>query len=75
MASFFTTAFYHFVTINDIKNIQNIIQYEKEKRYIEQISAQTIWMKILEAQIETGTPYILPKDHINNKSNQKSPYP
>jgi len=26
MASFFTTAFYHFVTINDIKNIQNIIQ-------------------------------------------------
>ena len=47
-------------------------QYESEGRYIKQIDAQKIWMKILEAQIETGTPYMLYKDSINEKSNQKN---
>ena len=47
-------------------------QYENEGRFIKQIPAQKIWMKILEAQIETGTPYMLYKDSINNKSNQKN---
>ena len=46
------------------------LQYEEEGRYIEQIPAQTIWMKILEAQIETGTPYMAYKDAVNTKSNQ-----
>ena len=31
-----------------------------------------VWCKILETQIETGTPYVLFKDHCNNKSNQKN---
>jgi|TARA_B110000259_G_C14032589_1_gene407443 ribonucleoside-diphosphate reductase alpha subunit len=47
-------------------------QYENEGRYIKQIDAQKIWMKILEAQMETGTPYMLYKDSINKKSNQKN---
>ena len=36
------------------------------------IKAQTLWMKILESQIETGMPYMCFKDHANNKSNQKN---
>ena len=36
------------------------------------IKAREIWSKILESQIETGTPYILYKDHCNEKSNQKN---
>ena len=48
------------------------IKYEGEGRYTKQIDAQKIWMKILEAQIETGTPYMLYKDSINKKSNQKN---
>jgi len=47
-------------------------QYESQGKFIKQIDAQKIWMKILEAQIETGTPYMLYKDSINNKSNQKN---
>ena len=34
-------------------------------------SARDIWFAILEAQIETGTPYIMYKDHCNRKSNQQ----
>ena len=48
------------------------IQYENEGKYIKQIKAQKIWYKILEAQIETGTPYMLYKDAVNMKSNQKN---
>lgn len=48
------------------------IKYEKEGRAKETIKAQQLWFKILEAQIETGTPYILYKDHANRKSNQKN---
>jgi ribonucleoside-diphosphate reductase alpha chain len=36
------------------------------------IQAQDLWTKIMDAQMETGTPYILYKDHANNKSNQKN---
>ncbi len=36
------------------------------------VPARELWNKILESQIETGTPYILYKDHANNKSNQKN---
>ena len=46
------------------------LQYESEGRFIKQIEAQKIWMKILEAQIETGTPYMAYKDAVNTKSNQ-----
>ncbi len=46
-------------------------KYEKEGRYRKQIKAQDLWFEILEAQIETGTPYMLYKDAANRKSNQK----
>lgn len=47
-------------------------KYEIEGRYRKQIRAQELWIKILESQIETGTPYMLYKDHANRKSNQKN---
>merc|ERR1719188_2419336 len=36
------------------------------------VSAQQLWFRILEAQMETGTPYMLYKDHANSKSNQQN---
>jgi ribonucleoside-diphosphate reductase alpha subunit len=47
-------------------------KYENEKRYRKKIKAREIWKYILNSQIETGTPYILFKDSINKKSNQKN---
>ena len=47
-------------------------QYETEKRYIRQISARDLWIKILDSQMETGTPYILYKDAVNRKSNHQN---
>lgn len=47
-------------------------KYEKEKRYMKQVSAQILWKAIIEAQVETGTPYMLYKDSCNRKSNQKN---
>jgi ribonucleoside-diphosphate reductase alpha chain len=47
-------------------------KYESEGKYRKQVKAQDIWFEILEAQIETGTPYILYKDAANKKSNQKN---
>lgn len=44
-------------------------KYEKEGRARKTIKAQDLWFEILESQIETGTPYILYKDHANKKSN------
>ncbi|MCA6380416.1 MAG: ribonucleoside-diphosphate reductase subunit alpha [Cytophagales bacterium] len=46
-------------------------KYEKEGKYRKQVKAQDLWFEILEAQIETGTPYMLYKDAANRKSNQK----
>ncbi|GAB4017916.1 MAG: ribonucleoside-diphosphate reductase subunit alpha [Bdellovibrio sp.] len=47
-------------------------QYEKEGRAKKTIRAQDLWFHILESQIETGSPYMLYKDSINEKSNQKN---
>ncbi len=47
-------------------------KYENEGKYRKQVKAQDIWFEVLEAQIETGTPYILYKDAANKKSNQKN---
>jgi len=47
-------------------------KYEKEGKGRETIKAQDLWFEILEAQIETGTPYMLFKDAANKKSNQKN---
>lgn len=47
-------------------------KYVAENKYTKKIKAQDIWLKVLESQIETGTPYILYKDQVNKKSNQKN---
>ena len=47
-------------------------QYEKEGKARNVIPARKVWNAILSSQIETGTPYILYKDNINKKSNQKN---
>ena len=47
-------------------------KYEEEGRGRKTIKAQELWYKIIEAQIETGTPYMLYKDAANIKSNQKN---
>ncbi|XP_070496325.1 ribonucleoside-diphosphate reductase large subunit [Chironomus tepperi] len=46
--------------------------YEAEGRYIRQVKAQDLWFAIIEAQVETGTPYMLYKDSCNRKSNQQN---
>ena len=47
-------------------------RYEKEGRGRKTISAQKLWFKVLDSQIETGTPYLLYKDPANKKSNQQN---
>lgn len=47
-------------------------KYEEEGRYIRQVKAQVLWKAIIEAQVETGTPFMLYKDACNRKSNQKN---
>ena len=47
-------------------------QYEADGRGRETIPAQKLWFEILDAQIETGTPYLVYKDAANKKSNQKN---
>ncbi|MEZ4777894.1 MAG: ribonucleoside-diphosphate reductase subunit alpha [Flavobacteriaceae bacterium] len=47
-------------------------KYEAEDKGRKTIKARELWEKILESQIETGTPYMLYKDAANRKSNQKN---
>ncbi len=47
-------------------------RYEAEGKGRKTIKAQDLWFKILESQIETGTPYMLYKDAANAKSNQQN---
>jgi len=47
-------------------------KYEKEGKGRKTIKAQDLWFKVLESQIETGTPYMLYKDAANKKSNQQN---
>ncbi|MEP2690124.1 ribonucleoside-diphosphate reductase subunit alpha [Maribacter dokdonensis] len=48
------------------------LQYEAEGKGRKTVKARELWEKILESQIETGTPYMLYKDAANRKSNQKN---
>ncbi|MAY53498.1 MAG: ribonucleoside-diphosphate reductase subunit alpha [Flavobacteriaceae bacterium] len=48
------------------------LKYEAEDKGRKTIKARELWEKILESQIETGTPYMLYKDAANRKSNQKN---
>ena len=51
---------------------KNYARLEKEGKGRRVVKARLLWQKVLEAQIETGTPYILFKDAANIKSNQKN---
>ncbi|MET7028921.1 ribonucleoside-diphosphate reductase subunit alpha [Sediminicola luteus] len=66
---------------NECPNLFNIHSEEFEALYLKYeaagkgrktIKARELWEKILESQIETGTPYMLYKDAANRKSNQKN---
>ena len=50
----------------------NYTRLEQEGKGRQVVKARQLWQKILEAQIETGTPYVLFKDSANKKSNQKN---
>ena len=47
-------------------------RYENEGKARKTINARELWFKVLDAQMETGTPYLLYKDACNHKSNQKN---
>ncbi len=47
-------------------------KYEKAGKGRKTIKARELWEKVVESQVETGTPYILYKDACNEKSNQKN---
>ena len=48
------------------------VDYESKGYGKKTVKARDLWNKVLESQVETGTPYILYKDSINEKSNQKN---
>lgn len=47
-------------------------KYESEGRARKTVNARDLWFRILDAQMETGTPYLLFKDAANKKSNQQN---
>jgi ribonucleotide reductase alpha subunit len=47
-------------------------KYTSEGRAVRTVKARELWFKILDSQMETGTPYLLYKDPANEKSNQKN---
>lgn len=47
-------------------------RYEREGKGMRKVKAQTLWFAILEAQVETGNPFMLFKDTANRKSNQRN---
>jgi ribonucleoside-diphosphate reductase alpha subunit len=46
--------------------------YEARGMFVRQVKARELWRHIVECQIETGFPFMLYKDHVNEKSNQKN---
>merc|ERR1719327_449234 len=48
------------------------MRFEQEGIQRKTVKAQHLWFRILESQMETGTPYMLYKDHCNRKSNQQN---
>jgi ribonucleoside-diphosphate reductase alpha subunit len=48
------------------------LSYEEKSKGKQEINARDLWLKILDSQMETGTPYLLYKDSANKKSNQKN---
>lgn len=47
-------------------------EYERNNKQVKKMNARDLWYRILDAQMETGTPYLLYKDACNQKSNQKN---
>ncbi|AOA62354.1 Ribonucleotide-diphosphate reductase subunit [Komagataella phaffii CBS 7435] len=65
----------HAKGLNDVYGEQfNLLyaEYEKKGMYVRKIPAQQLWNAIVDAQIETGTPFMLYKDSCNRKSNQSN---
>jgi len=48
------------------------LKFEEAGKGRKTVKAQQLWFRILESQMETGTPYMLYKDHCNRKSNQQN---
>jgi ribonucleoside-diphosphate reductase alpha chain len=48
------------------------LKYETESRARKTVNARELWFKILDSQMETGTPYLLFKDSVNRKTNQSN---
>lgn len=48
------------------------MKYEKEEKFVRQVKAQELYNAIIISQLETGEPYMVYKDHVNRKSNQKN---
>jgi ribonucleoside-diphosphate reductase alpha chain len=55
---------------NKFKELYNY--YIENGTYIKKINARELWFRILDSQMETGTPYMLYKDACNQKSNQQN---
>jgi len=51
---------------------QMYIQLESAGKGRKTVKAQQLWFRVLESQMETGTPYMLYKDAANRKSNQQN---
>ena len=47
-------------------------QYISEGKYTKKMLARDLWFKVLDSQMETGTPYLLYKAACNIQSNQKN---
>ena len=48
------------------------IELEQQKEYLTQIPIEELWKKIMKSLEETGLPYMMSKDNVNNKSNHKN---
>ena len=48
------------------------VKYEAEGRHRGRVKARDLWFRILDSQMETGTPYLCYKDAVNRKTNQKN---
>jgi ribonucleoside-diphosphate reductase alpha chain len=55
---------------DEFNRLYNI--YERDHMYVKEVPAKKLWQMILDAQIQTGTPYLLYKDAANAKSNQQN---
>ncbi|QRW06794.1 ribonucleoside-diphosphate reductase subunit M1 [Ceratobasidium sp. AG-Ba] len=58
--------------VHSAEFVELYTKYEREGRARKTIKAQKLWYAILDAQIETGGPFMLYKDAANAKSNQQN---